>query len=129
LAYFLNFVGNGQVSSIPNYIGPILGNLGSNAIIWIDRIDCAQGFPMTMTFDGCRCGRCKLAAIGVAFACVCAIPQQGEFCSDIPQRVPFAALCNSVWDLPHGPHNDQRPMLPSGQIPVLTLGSTVTGPR
>jgi hypothetical protein len=59
-----------------------------------------------MTFDGCKGAPCKCAALGVVCLCAVAVVPHDKFCEQ--QHRP--TYCNPVWDLPHGPHNDHRPI-------------------
>ena len=60
-----------------------------------------------MTFRGCKGGPCKCAAVGVVCLCAAAaISHHDQFCEQ--QRKP--TYCNLAWDMPHGPHGDQRPI-------------------
>jgi hypothetical protein len=57
-----------------------------------------------MRFNGCTCKACQAAALGVVL--IAATPHHDQFCEQ--QHKP--TYCNLPWDMPHGPHNNHRPI-------------------
>jgi hypothetical protein len=60
-----------------------------------------------MTFEGCKCAACKCVAVGMVCWGLGAAGYHDQFCRDWGQQ--RGAYCDGAWDMPHGPHNDQRP--------------------
>jgi len=59
---------------------------------------------LTMRFNGCTCKACQAAAVGVVL--FAATAPHDQFCEQ--QHRP--TYCNLARDLPHGPHNNHRPI-------------------
>jgi hypothetical protein len=68
-----------------------------------------------MGFNGCTCKACQATAVVVLFVAATP-PHQDQFCVQ-------PTYCNLAWDLPHGPHNDHRP-INTVRNQLLLSGST-----
>jgi hypothetical protein len=76
-----------------------------------------------MLFKGCKCDLCKTAAVGVISWSVVALGHHDQFCRDWHQH--RGAYCQGVWDLPHGPHGDQRPTQQAFASIASSTGTTL----
>ena len=78
-----------------------------------------------MMFEGCKGAACKCAAVGVICWCGVAVTHRDHFCQDWGRQL--GVYCDEAWDVPHGPHNDQRPVeRQQGPNVISTAASTAS---
>ena len=78
-----------------------------------------------MVFEGCKGPLCKCAAVGMLCWCGVAAANHDQYCRDWGQQ--RGAYCDGAWDMPHGPHNDQRPFEQQRGPNVISTATSSSG--